>query len=285
MCAVGGAAKSYALVALLVLLAVSVYANVYLYSSVAYLSQRVSQLEEENYQLKQALEAATKTQTVSGEYVGSEEAPWIWIVGVYQSPSGEVGGLAMKLHVSISLGNGEIYVATKPKIGIALQEAAETARDVAFKLARVDPSKYRVDILIESASESAEVQVVDGPSAGAAIAVLTYYALTGKEISHSVVVTGQVDEEGNILKVGGLIQKAEAAAEQAGAKVFVVPKGQSVCRIPIVEEYHPAPWITMRVISGYKEVSLQQYLAEKGISIEVVEASSVSELIPLFAAS
>ncbi|MEM0475337.1 MAG: S16 family serine protease, partial [Candidatus Norongarragalinales archaeon] len=50
-------------------------------------------------------------------------------------------------------------------------------------------------------------------------------ALEGKTPRRDVAITGTVDAEGKIGWVGGLIEKAEAAAAD-GVRLFLVPKGQ-----------------------------------------------------------
>jgi uncharacterized protein len=51
--------------------------------------------------------------------------------------------------------------------------------------------------------------------------------MMGKPINASVMMTGTVEPDGTVGKVGGIVEKATAAAE-AGAKLFIVPEGQSV---------------------------------------------------------
>jgi len=68
---------------------------------------------------------------------------------------------------------------------------------------------------------------VEGPSAGAALTVATIAALEGAETNRSVMMTGTIREDGTIGPVGGVLEKAKAAAS-IGAKKLLVPPGQSV---------------------------------------------------------
>lgn len=64
---------------------------------------------------------------------------------------------------------------------------------------------------------------VDGPSAGAAMAVAIYSALTGIPVDNKVAMTGEMSIRGHIKPVGGIVAKV-AAARQAGATKVVIPK-------------------------------------------------------------
>jgi len=68
---------------------------------------------------------------------------------------------------------------------------------------------------------------VDGPSAGGAITATLYAALANKVIDADILMTGTIEENGQIGKIGGAAIKAAAAKEQ-GAKKFLVPVGQKV---------------------------------------------------------
>ena len=64
---------------------------------------------------------------------------------------------------------------------------------------------------------------VDGPSAGAAMALVAISALTGRPIDGSCAVTGELTVHGAIRAVGGVPEKVEAA-RQAGLKRVFIPK-------------------------------------------------------------
>ncbi|MCJ7856384.1 ATP-dependent protease LonB [Lachnospiraceae bacterium NSJ-143] len=63
---------------------------------------------------------------------------------------------------------------------------------------------------------------VDGPSAGAAIFCAMYSAMTGKEIDPHTALTGEISIFGEVLPVGGVEEKVQAAVE-AGAELVFVP--------------------------------------------------------------
>ncbi|WP_203361584.1 ATP-dependent protease LonB [Bacillus sp. REN10] len=63
---------------------------------------------------------------------------------------------------------------------------------------------------------------VDGPSAGAAMAVAIYSAIYRHPVNHTVAVTGEISLSGRIKPVGGVRQKV-LAAKEAGAKKVLIP--------------------------------------------------------------
>ena len=63
---------------------------------------------------------------------------------------------------------------------------------------------------------------VDGPSAGIAIATAVYSAITGKEISNTIALTGELGLLGGVKPVGG-IQAKILGAKKAGVKNVIIP--------------------------------------------------------------
>ncbi len=64
---------------------------------------------------------------------------------------------------------------------------------------------------------------VDGPSAGAAAALALYSALSGQAVDNFLALTGEISLQGDVLPVGGVKDKIEAA-RLAGAKRVLIPQ-------------------------------------------------------------
>ncbi|MBQ9195824.1 MAG: ATP-dependent protease LonB [Clostridia bacterium] len=62
---------------------------------------------------------------------------------------------------------------------------------------------------------------VDGPSAGAAMAVAAVSAITGKPVDGSCAITGEIGVQGQIRPVGGVPEKVEAALHAGLMRVFI----------------------------------------------------------------
>jgi len=80
----------------------------------------------------------------------------------------------------------------------------------------VDPRKYDIHINFPGAVPT------DGPSAGVAIALGIYSALTNKKVDHRVALTGEISLLGEVKPVGGIVAKVEAA-RRAGAERVLIP--------------------------------------------------------------
>ncbi len=275
-------ASKIAITLLCVALTVSLGLNALYMQALGQLSGMIDQLEKENQHLREVVMHlnATLQQMQSSPNVAPgppEGWKWIYAVAVYVDREGEPHGIVLKMHGSITPGEGRVFVATTPKIGIELQESAETAFHVACNLLGVNASQYDFHLVVEAPMS---VNVVDGPSAGAAITVLAVATLLDVEINHTVISTGTINPDGTIGKVGGVYYKALASAE-AGAKTFTVPSGQSIVVVAIPKTYHPAPWVTITTYT-FKEVNLQEYLQEKGYTLKVVEVYNIQDLLPIY---
>ena len=139
-----------------------------------------------------------------------------------KGPLGGFVGVPLFITVEIRPGTGEVLINTEPRTGFDIQSSVRLAAAVAenvtgFTLADRD--------IVVSIKASEVVEAVDGPSAGAALAVIMVAALEGKELRPDVMITGTVESGGRIGPVGGISSKAEAAAT-AGASIFLIPSGQ-----------------------------------------------------------
>lgn len=186
-------------------------------------------------------------------------------------------GVLLECIIELRPGEGRVLVNTEPRIGIDLQTSVQTAVRVTEKLTGVSLSSIDVIVTVRAGEE---VQVVDGPSAGAAIAIAIMAAIRGDSLSRSVFITGTILQDGSIGKVGGIVEKAEAAAKSGGS-IFLVPKGQRNIIVYEKCERKIAPGVA---IIEYKPVQmdLQEYLSEKGYETLVYEVANVTEAYQYF---
>jgi ATP-dependent Lon protease len=118
------------------------------------------------------------------------------------------------------------FPAAQPKKGsVRFNDTAGTmAKDSVFNAAAVVRALSGLDL----ADFDLHVNVIgggniDGPSAGLAIFLATYSALTRKPLPQNVAVTGEISIQGRVRPVGGIIEKLYAA-RQAGMRAIVIPK-------------------------------------------------------------
>ncbi len=131
---------------------------------------------------------------------------------------GDGGGL-VNITMRMEPGTGSIYSTIYPRIGIATQDSIDNALGYAFFLAGEERGGCDVYVSIDTPSTEG---YVEGPSAGMVISVLAYAVLENGTIRDDTVVTGGIDERGRIFAVGGLYEKARAAAA-GGASYFLCP--------------------------------------------------------------
>ena len=153
------------------------------------------------------------------EIVGRSRVP---ALAVSMLDNGSYVGIVTWIDVKIlEPGSGIIYVSTEPLSDIDLQASARAAVLIASYLANMDPFKYDYLVSIKASSP-----IIGGPSAGSAMVAAIYAALTNTSLDPLVAATGMILPDGLIGPVGGVPEKAVAAASE-GFKVILVPWGQS----------------------------------------------------------
>ncbi len=118
-------------------------------------------------------------------------------------------------------------------------------------------------------------QVLGGPSAGAAMTITTIAAIEQKKIKNDVAITGTIGPDGKVGQIGGVIQKAEAAAKN-GIKIFLVPKDELILTYyerQVTKERISPNFVVQRVSYVPKTLDLNNYtisewkMETKGVSI------------------
>jgi len=190
----------------------------------------------------------------------------------------EIGyeGVAMRVNVEMEIGEGRLLIDTQPRVGIDLQTSAKTSLLVVENFTGI--SIRKTDVILTVISEK-DVEIVDGPSAGAAITIAILAAILDKEIDHNIVITGTINPDGTIGPVGGLAEKAIAAHEK-DVKTFLVPKGQNVVTIYTYEVHEPIPGFSVRV-SKPEQVILEDYLKDSGYEIKISEVENIEQAYEL----
>ncbi|MBR9703585.1 hypothetical protein GOV10_06090, partial [Candidatus Woesearchaeota archaeon] len=126
------------------------------------------------------------------------------------------GGTA-DLFVELRPGSGRVFIDSFPISKVDTQFSTRYAKEVACDFLETDCDNYDFFYTIR-----ADSSIVGGPSAGAAIAVLTVAALDKQPIKQDVAMTGTINSGGLIGPVSGIIPKV-TAAKDAGMSVVVIP--------------------------------------------------------------
>ncbi|MFH7903119.1 MAG: S16 family serine protease [Candidatus Aenigmatarchaeota archaeon] len=183
-------------------------------------------------------------------------------------------GVITKLIVEVKNGSGKILVNIENLLfWIDTQNSIRIAKSLAEKITKINTSNLDIIYTIE-----ANASIIGGPSAGSAITIATIAALTQKEFKKDVVITGTIDENGNIGRVGAIKEKC-LAAKNYGAKICLVPKGQSIEfeLIPKRDCTRIGNFEFCRITFETKEIDIS-----KEIGIKVIEVYNIEDALKYF---
>ena len=139
---------------------------------------------------------------------------------------GKTSGLAVSHHVgSIIEVEAVAFVAHEPRKGLVRfnDTAGSMAKDSVFNATSViravtgiDPQDFDLHVNVVGGGN------IDGPSAGLAVFLALYSALTRTPLPRDVAMTGEISIAGHVRPVGGIVEKLYAA-RQAGMRLVLVP--------------------------------------------------------------
>jgi uncharacterized protein len=239
------------------------------------LSTQKEQLEKLKARLEAKPSTLPSTTPSSKSITAVAVRPVLQSDGFFQDVSYQ--GTVMSITVSIRDGTGLVLVNTETPTGVDFQTSAKTAVKVAQEYTGANLANKDIIFSI-TAKNSEELQAVDGPSAGMAMTVLLVKEIHGEAIDDHVLLTGTIEPNGKIGSVGGVAEKAEAAAKY-GAKTFVVPVGQAITHVQSCKETKEGLFI-------YRSCTLEQKplspIMEEKYGMKVVEATDLASVLKYF---
>lgn len=137
------------------------------------------------------------------------------LLTVMESGNETTGGTA-DLYLEIRPGSGRVFIDSFPLTKVDTQISTRFAKEVACDYLDKDCSNKDFFYTIRAKSP-----IVGGPSAGAAITILTMSELTGNKLDENTVITGTINSGGIIGPVAGIKEKAEAAKEEGKTKILI----------------------------------------------------------------
>lgn len=188
-----------------------------------------------------------------------------------QRTSSGLEGVLSYITVYTQEGSGHIYIDTWPLVEVDIQGSARLAVRTACEVVGKDWKQYDFFITVRSDSP-----IIGGPSAGGAMTVAVIAALENWELSQDVVMSGTINPDETVGPVGGLYQKAEAAAQTAD--VFLVPEGQSTIMVEEQEQVQVGPFTY--ITTSEKEVNLVE--EGKKMGLEVKEVYDIRDAVYYF---
>ncbi len=143
------------------------------------------------------------------------------LLAVTETIDGYKGGVA-DLFLEIKPGTGRVFLETFPLTKVDTQISTRFAKEIACDFADMDCDKFDFFYTI-----TADSSIIGGPSAGAAISVLTFSLIKDVELDENIAITGTINSGGLIGPVGGLKAKVEAA-NKIGLNKVLIPLGESI---------------------------------------------------------
>lgn len=280
---------------LAIIIAVLLFSNYILYQQIQSLNQTVNEYKKQNLEILEKLTVNTKElenkQEIQSSSVIKEPRsgisrssqtitavavrPMLLRDGFFENVRYE--GTVMKINVDIRDGKGLVLVNTEIPTGVDFQTSAKTAVKIAQEYTGIILSDKDIIFSITS-NDNEELQAVDGPSAGGAMAVLLISEIQGISINDKVLMTGTIESDGTIGKVGGIAEKADVAGIY-GAQIFLVPEGQAITHVQTCQESKNGVFIYRSCT--LEEKPLSPIMKEK-YGMEVVEVKDISKVLDYF---
>jgi len=188
-----------------------------LYEEIQVLEDQVNEKENEIALLTGKVEE-TQAQLESSKRIKVNH----YSVAVTQNEVGVVLPIEVEI---IPAGEGIVSIDVKNvEFETGFQDSVRTAVTVASEYSDVSVSDKDIIIRVVNDLDGGLI-TLDGGSAGALITGMVAAGLMDQEIDSSVLITGTIKSDGTIGNVGGLDEKADAAAD-FGAVVILVPEAQ-----------------------------------------------------------
>jgi len=129
------------------------------------------------------------------------------------------GGTILPIEAEVAPGGKNAEIIATGKLGEIAKEAVQNVAAVIMKIYGED-IKEKYDIFVQFLQT---YEGVEGDSASVSVAVAVISAFKNVKIDQSVAMTGSLTVRGEVLPVGGITQKIEAAID-AGLKKVIIPK-------------------------------------------------------------
>jgi Lon-like ATP-dependent protease len=129
------------------------------------------------------------------------------------------GGTILPIEAEVAVGGKKSEIIATGKLGEIAKEAVQNVSAVIMKIYGED-IKEKYDIFVQFLQT---YEGVEGDSASVSVAVAVISALKNVPVDQSVAMTGSLTVRGEVLPVGGVTPKIEAAVE-TGLKRVIIPK-------------------------------------------------------------
>ncbi len=204
----------------------------------------------------------------------------VYAPAVASTDQGYIGVMSTITVTIQSNGSGKVFVDTLPLTQVDMQGSARLAVKVASALVKndancsINPGSFDYFFVVRTNSP-----VIGGPSAGGIMTVATIALLENWSLDEYTIMTGMINPDGSIGPIGGIPYKVDAA-NNVGAKRFLIPKGQSTYLETIQEITTNNGWTQTQIRTVTR--SIEDYIKNKGYSIEIVEVEDINQAVKNF---
>ncbi|MCX6821412.1 MAG: hypothetical protein NTW30_01405 [Candidatus Aenigmarchaeota archaeon] len=177
--------------------------------------------------------------------------------------------------IEVNPGKGRVLMDTNPFLEPDTQYSAETAVKVTQNYTGKSLNDRDVIVSFDTTG-----QLLGGPSTGAAMTITTIAAIEQKNIKTNVAITGTIEPDGEIGQIGGVVQKAEAAAKN-GIKLFLVPNDELILTYyerQITKQKRAPNYVVQRVSYIPKTLDLNNYTMSE-LKMETKGVSTISDAV------
>jgi uncharacterized protein len=184
-------------------------------------------------------------------------------------------GVPTILSVESTLGTGKTLVSIENLLFWEdTQQSIRMARYVAGRTTGKNLNDFDLvySVRVNNAS------LIGGPSAGAAIAIATIFALNSEKPNPNVIISGTINHDGTIGPVSEILEKAKAA-KAANAELFLVPLSQS-SDIDYDTSEHCQTFGTTEICST--ETRTRKINVSQEAGIKVIEVESIEQALQYF---
>jgi len=176
-------------------------------------------------------------------------------------------GSSAYLYLELKEGKGRVFLDTYPLTKLDTQMSTRFAKEVVCSQNDFNCDNYDFIYTIKSGAV-----IVGGPSAGAAIALITIAALEDLKLNQNITITGTINSGGLIGPVGGLKEKIDAAAG-IGIKTVLIPNGERITDSSESDMKNA----TNESLENSSKIDLVEYGSKLGIKI--IEVSTIDEAL------
>ncbi|MFW6230466.1 MAG: S16 family serine protease [Nanoarchaeota archaeon] len=204
------------------------------------------------------------------DFIQPSSSKEVALLAVQETPQGYRGSMA-NVKLELREGSGRVFLDTFPLSKVDTQISTRFAKEIACKYIENDCPKN--DFIYTIRSDSS---IIGGPSAGAAISIVTIALLRNFDLDPEVAITGTINSGGIIGTVSGLKYKIDAAAQNGITKVLI-PLGSAIEDLESgqtfsAEEYEEISGIEIVEVSDLNDVIYEftgRHLFAKDASIEI----------------